>query len=79
MARANTEIMTIPPDTEPLGRRLVWALKFIQQYADTTWDYWNNDQDSKVGKRLGAMSGGTGYSPELDAVWRILAEAEAKA
>lgn len=51
------------------------AIDFIKRYAAQTWDYWNCDHDSKVGKRLGALSGVTGYSPELDKAFAVLAAA----
>lgn len=43
------------------------AIEILRQYASKTRDYWDRDEDSKVGKRLAAMSGELkGYDVDVD-------------
>lgn len=49
------------------------ALQFILLYAEQTFEYWGQDDDVKVGKRVLAMAGRLpGYSPDLDESYRLL-------
>ena len=43
------------------------ALETLRRYAEGTLDYWDRDEDHKVGKRLKAMAGlSRGYDSEID-------------
>lgn len=44
------------------------AIETLRKYASETRDYWDSDLDAKVGKRLAAMAGRTGYNHAIDAV-----------
>lgn len=44
-------------------RRLV---ELLRQQANTTFNLWDKDENSKVGKRLAAMGGAKGILPSLD-------------
>jgi len=49
------------------------CLKAVVAWADTVGDYWDADQDSKVGKHLAAMSGRLkGYTPTATCVHALL-------
>lgn len=39
------------------NERLRKAIETLRQYAYDTHNYWDNDQDMKVGKRLASMAG----------------------
>lgn len=57
------------------------ALEVFVDYADKTLDYWDEDQDSKVGKRLAWMAGvNQQYEPDLnERVHKALADTAAAA
>lgn len=68
-----THEMVIPTD-------LLSALKTMVRVADQALDHWDNDQDSKVGKYLSAMSGHLkNYRADLTAVHAIIERYEAEA
>jgi len=52
--------------------RLRKSLSILVAYADKTWEYWDADEDHKVGKRLRAMAGGLpGYDADVDEAHRL--------
>jgi hypothetical protein len=49
------------------------ALRFIRNYAFVTAKHWDDDNDTKTGKRLLAMAGKLpGYCVELDFAYELL-------
>jgi len=53
------------------------SLSVIRQFANDTHDYWDADEDSKVGKRLLALAGGLpGYDHKLDQAFQGLVNTE---
>ena len=52
-------------------------IEYVREYIAKTADYWDSDDDMKVGKRLLAMSGRLkGYDTRLDAALARLNMAE---
>lgn len=65
-------------DCEAKLKAALEVIQIMQEKARKGHDYWNKDQDSKVGKYLGAMAGYLpGYWPELDAALGKLKGGEA--
>jgi len=61
----------------PYKMTLIEALETMIQYARLTSNCWDADMDSKVGKRLMAMSGRLkGYDEHLDSVFETLKRAK---
>lgn len=53
------------------------ALKSVPKIAEQARDYWDADQDAKVGKILGAVSGHLiGYRADVDAIHKAIARIE---
>lgn len=58
---------------EEENKRLRAALGTLIDYIKVTHDYWDDDQDHKVGKRLAAMSGDLqGYDAAIDSVHALI-------
>lgn len=55
------------------------ALKSVPKIANEVRDYWDADQDSKVGKNLKALGGWAGYRPDVDALHAAIARIEGMA
>lgn len=48
------------------------AIATLVKYADKTFEYWDADEDHKVGKRLRAMAGGLpGYDATIDEAMKL--------
>src|SRR3954469_19499076 len=58
---------------------LLEALKACVALAGVAFDYWDSDQDSKVGKILRYLSDPklSGYRPDIDAIHAAIVRAEA--
>lgn len=60
----------------PEVSELVAALEKLVEVVNITHDYWDKDQDAKVGKLLAAMGGHLPkYRADLDSVHEILRRA----
>lgn len=55
------------------------ALKSVPKIAEQAHDYWDADQDAKVGKILKALGGWAGYRPDVDALHAAIARIEGMA
>ena len=58
---------------------LAAALKSVPKIANEVRDYWDADQDSKVGKNLKALGGFIGYRADVDALHAAIARIEGMA
>lgn len=52
------------------------ALKSVPAIARGIQNYWDADQDHKVGKNLKALGGSLGYRPDVDALHAAIARIE---